>query len=396
MRGDPPAILVLNAGSSSIKFALYRADLTPLARPVIEGEIDGLGVNPALTVYDALLDMRQRFSVPEASGPHAHGAALDLVLHRISLAATVYHIVAVGHRVVHGGVAHAEPVVITPDVLAQLETLTSLAPLHQPHNLAAIRGVTEQLPGVLQVASFDTAFHRTCDERAQRFALPRHFHDEGIRRYGFHGLSYEHIAAQLPRVCGAVPRRTVVAHLGAGASLCALQDGRSVATTMGFTALDGLMMGSRCGSIDPGVILYFLGQRHMTLEAVQRMLYHESGLLGVSAVSGDMRVLLESTQASSHEAVALFCYRVVREIGSLAAALGGLDALVFTAGIGERAHPVRAAICEPLAWLGVALDATANVTHGPLISSPGSAVSVWVIPTDEQGVIARHTKRILG
>jgi acetate kinase len=297
---------------------------------------------------------------------------------------------------VHGGTRFAAPVVVDAATLAALDALVPLAPLHQPHNLAAIRAVAAQFPSVTQVACFDTAFHRTQPPLAQAFALPRAYAREGVRRYGFHGLSYEFVAAALAQTDRrAADGRTVVAHLGNGASLCAMRAGRSVATTMGFTALDGLVMGTRCGAIDPGVLLYLIDHHGMDARALAHLLYEESGLLGVSGRSSDMRELLAARDAASREAVELFVYRIGRELGSMAAALGGLDALVFTGGIGENAAPIRARVCADARWLGLDLDDAANTHGGPCISQPGSRVSAWVIPTDEEEMIALHTRRLI-
>jgi acetate kinase len=304
--------------------------------------------------------------------------------------------VAAGHRVVHGGDAFTHPVLVDSSVLSGLEKLVPLAPLHQPHNLAAIRALAHTRPGMPQVACFDTAFHANQPEVARRIALPREFHDAGVKRYGFHGLSYEYITSVLPRYRGKRARnRVVVAHLGNGASLCAIRDGRSVATTMGFTALDGLVMGTRPGSLDPGVVLHLIEAMGMTAAQVGDLLYRRSGLLGVSGISADMRTLLESNDPRAREAVELFVYRVSRELGSLAAAMGGLDALVFTGGIGEGSAVVRASICRAAAWLGVKLDEAANLGRRPRISAPASRVSAWVIPTDEESMIARHVQAII-
>jgi acetate kinase len=306
-------------------------------------------------------------------------------------------LVAVGHRIVHGGLRFAAPVRIDDEVLAELDRLVPLAPLHQPHNLAAVRAVARQAPDLPQVACFDTAFHRTQPVVAQRFGLPRRFTDEGVQRYGFHGLSYEYVAAVLRRVDAAAGAgRTVVAHLGNGASLCALRNGRSVATTMGFTPADGLVMGTRTGSLDPGVLLYLMTRHGMDTPALEKLIYHESGLLGVSGVSRDIRELIVNGDARAAEAVDLFVYRIGREIGSLAAALGGLDALVFTGGIGENSAPIRERVCTAAAWLGVRLDEEANRRGGPAINRPSSRIAVWVIPTDEERMIADHTRRVLG
>ena len=388
------AILVLNAGSSSIKFALYAGDdgRAP-PEPLLRGQIDALARAPRFVATDRSGAVAGRHDWPrEASLTHAAatGYLLDFIrghAHRIA---------AVGHRVVHGGEYFAAPVTIDDDVLARLERLRPLAPLHQPHNLAAIRAVADRSPGLPQVACFDTAFHRSQPPLAQAFGLPPEIADRGVRRYGFHGLSYEYIAAVLPRfdtaaACG----RVVVAHLGNGASMCAMRAGSSIATTMGFTALDGLLMGTRPGLLDPGVVLYLQNELQMDARAVEKLLYHESGLLGVSGASGDMRTLLARDDQRSRFAIALFCYRAMRELGSLAAALGGLDALVFTGGIGEHAAPIRKAICCDSEWLGVVLDPVANDTGGPRISREGAGASAWVIATDEESVIARHTRALL-
>jgi acetate kinase len=303
---------------------------------------------------------------------------------------------ALGHRVVHGGADYAAPVRVDPAVLAKLEAFVPLAPLHQPHNLLPIRVIAERRPGLPQVAAFDTAFHRTAPELAQAFALPPQVTERGVRRYGFHGLSYEFIAAVLGQSdARAATGKTVVMHLGNGASMCAMAAGRSVATTMGFTAVDGLPMGTRSGSLDPGVILYLMQQLGMDGGEIEKLLYNESGLLGVSGVSSDMRELLASADPRAKFAVDLFVYRIGRELGSLAAALGGLDAIVFTAGIGERAAAIRAGVCRQATWLGVELDPAANARHGPRISTASSRVAAWVIPTNEELMIARHTLALI-
>ena len=320
----------------------------------------------------------------------AWDAALALVLARAQEIASG-PIAAVGHRVVHGGGRFERPVVVAPEILAELAAFEPLAPLHQPQNVAGICAAAAALPAAVQVACFDTAFHHTCPAVATRLAIPRPWHDRGIRRYGFHGLSYESVVARLPEVTGGIPARAVIAHLGAGASLCAVQAGRSIATTMGFTPLDGLVMATRCGSIDPGAVLHLVLREGLSAAAVETMLTRESGLLGVSGISGDMRVLLESADPSAAEAVELFCERAARETASLAAALGGLDAVVFTAGIGEHAPAIRERIAAKLAWLGLELDREANAHHGPRISKRESRVAAWVIQTDEEGVIAAHT-----
>ena len=383
MSGSIPATtLVINAGSSSIKAAAYD-DYGPCLQAHVDIRDDAarLVVRP-----------RDGDEISEQIAASSWQAALDLLFDHLLTAIAPASIAAVGHRIVHGGTHFTAPTVVTPAVLATLDTLIPLAPLHQPQGLAALRTALARLPGAVQVACFDTAFHHTCPPEAMRFAIPRALHDAGIRRYGFHGLSYESVTARLPTVTGRLPERAIIAHLGAGASLCAIRDGRSIATTMGFTPLDGLVMATRCGSLDPGVVLHLAQQRGMPAAEIDVLLSRESGLLGVSGISGDMRRLLASDDPRAAEAIALFCYRAVREMGALVAVLGGLDALVFTAGIGERAAPIRSRIAAGLAWLGLDLDETANATHGPRISTTSSRISAWVIPTDEQSVIARHAR----
>ncbi len=303
---------------------------------------------------------------------------------------------ALGHRVVHGGARHSKPARVTPELLAELEALVPLAPLHEPHNLAPIRMALTMNPELPQVACFDTAFHRTAPELEQAFALPYALYDEGVRRYGFHGLSYEYIASVLPQRAPEIAGgRVVVAHLGNGCSACAMQAGRSVATTMGFTALDGLPMGTRCGALDPGVVLYLMQQKGMSPEAVTDLLYRRSGMLGISGVSSDFRELLASPEPRARFAVEAFCYWTARQIGSLAVALGGLDGIVFTAGVGENAAPIRAAICGACAWLGVELDEAANAAHSDPHHDPTSRIGAYVIKTDENLMIARHARALL-
>ncbi len=388
----PDAILVLNAGSSSIKYAVYERGEAAELTLRLHGHVEGLGGEPRLYVDD--LHRSQDYRALGAGA--GHEAALAAVLEAVDSQLGGLRLVGAGHRIVHGGAGYSEPVVIDEAVLDELHGLEHLAPLHQPHNLAAVEAVRSVAPHLPQVACFDTAFHRTQPAVAQRFALPRAYEQRGVQRYGFHGLSYEYIAGRLPAYDrDAAAGRTIVAHLGAGASLCALRNGQSVDTTMGFTALDGLPMGRRCGSLDPGVVLHMLREAGASVDGVEQMLYHDAGLLGVSGISSDMRVLLDSDAPEAAEAVALFCYRAIREIGALTAALGGLDALVFTAGIGENAAPVRRRIAEGLGWLGLALDPAANEAHGPRISADDSRLAAWVIPTDEERVIAAHTARRL-
>ncbi|MCG5536133.1 acetate/propionate family kinase [Ectothiorhodospira mobilis] len=393
-------VLVINSGSSSLKFALFGHDAVATPEdfhPRYRGHFSGLGERPRFVVQDGEGNARvEELPDDTASGDgFGHEAALHALLDWVEQRPDARRIAAVGHRIVHGGEAYRTPVRLDGRVLDDLERLIPLAPLHQPHGLAPARALSDLRPHLPQVACFDTAFHRHQPRQAQSFALPRRFTERGVIRYGFHGLSYEYIGHVLPARLG-TPRsgRTVVAHLGNGASLCALQDGRSVASTMGFTALDGLPMGTRCGNIDPGVVLHLIAQEGMTPEEVTHLLYKESGLLGVSGISGDMRTLLESNAPEAREAVDLFIYRIVREIGSLAAALGGLDHLVFTAGIGERAAPVRARVAEGCAWLGMAIDQARNTAHEQRISTQDSAVDVWVLPTDEERMIAWHTARL--
>lgn len=389
----PDALLVLNAGSSSLKFSAYPVGTgSPLAR----GQVAGIGAQPRFVLRDGRGEVVEERELEAGVAPD-HEYALGLIVGWCRSRLGGRRLGAVGHRVVHGGVRFAAPVRIDDDVLAELDRLVPLAPLHQPHSLAAVRAVARQAPDLPQVACFDTAFHRIQPEVAQRFGLPRRFEAEGVRRYGFHGLSYEYVAAVLPRVDAAAGAgRTVVAHLGNGASLCALSNGRSIATTMSFTPADGLVMGTRTGSLDPGVLLYLMTRHGMDAAGLEHLIYHESGLLGVSGVSGDMRELLASGDPRAAEAVDLFVYRIGRELGSLAAALGGLDALVFTGGIGENSAAIRERVCLAAAWLGVRLDEDANRRAGPRISRGPGRVSVWVIPTDEERMIADHTRRVLG
>ena len=391
-----PVLIVLNAGSSSLKFQVF--DMPDGAEPqlVWRGLYEGLGGDARFTVKDAsgsILD-ESSWGQGEEIGHE------DSLMHLIAWLREHQEgrkLVAIGHRVVHGGATYSGPVLVDETVLQALEALVPLAPLHQPHNLEPIRIVRRRLPGMPQVACFDTAFHQTQSDIATLFALPREMRDRGVRRYGFHGLSYDYIASILkdydPRLAEG---RVIVAHLGNGASLCALRNGRSIATTMGFSALDGLPMGTRCGAVDAGVIFFMLREMKLSPEAAERMLYTKSGLLGVSGLSNDMRVLRTNaaTNPDAKRAIELFIYRITREIGSLVAALGGIDGLVFTAGIGENDAATRAEVVDGLAWAGLTLDESANGTVGPRISS-GSGSSVWVIPTNEELVIARQTRSVL-
>lgn len=391
-------ILVLNAGSSSLKFRGYEAG-PDAPRLLLRGQVEGIGAEPHFTVSDASGQRREehRWAPGTRLG---HEGAIAHIGDFLRSHGAGHRLVAAGHRVVHGGVRFTRPILVTPAVIDELAALVPLAPLHQPHNLAPIRALAALRPDLPQVACFDTAFHRSAPETAQAFALPQEISARGVRRYGFHGLSYEYIASRLPELAPkAAGGRTVVAHLGNGASMCALLAGRSVASTMGFTAVDGLVMGTRCGSIDAGAILYLMDELKMDTRAVEDLIYKRSGLLGVSGISGDMRTLLASTAPRARFAIELFTYRIGRELGSLAAALEGLDALVFTGGIGEHAAPIRERVCSHARWLGIELDAAANqAAHpadAPRISLEASRVPAWVIPTDEEGMIARHTHALL-
>lgn len=390
------AVLVINAGSSSLKFALFPTEPELASSPALSGQIEGIGATPELSAKDA---GGQRFHEPvTANGglDEQHRDALTHLFDWLTGHNPALDIVAAGHRIVHGGELHSAPLRLNESVLRDLDAFVPLAPLHQPHNLRAVRAVAALLPEIPQVGCFDTAFHRTQPALAEAFALPRAITAEGVKRYGFHGLSYDYVARQLPEVVGECASGAVlIAHLGNGASMCALREGRSVASTMGFTAVDGLMMGTRTGSLDPGVLLYLMEQKGMDAKALTRLLYKESGLLGVSGISQDMRTLLASDAPAAKEAVDLFCYRIAREIGSLAAAAGGLDALVFTGGIGEHAAPVRERVAKLSAWLGVKIDAEANSVHATRIDAPDSGVAVAIVPTNEEGMIARYTAELL-
>jgi acetate kinase len=386
------ALLVLNAGSSSLKFSVFLDEDPP--QPLVRGQIEGLTGQPRFIARNAsAVISRQEWP---ANTPLGHSAAVEFLFAWGRGALRGNRIVAVGHRVVHGGTKFRAPVLIDPAALAELEALVPLAPLHQPHNLAAIRAVESMAPNLPQVACFDTTFHCSQPGAAQVFALPPRYAEEGVRRYGFHGLSYEYIASVLPALDpGAARGKTVVAHLGNGASMCAMANGRSVATTMSFTALDGLVMGTRCGAIDPGVLLYLMDRHGMNARSLEELLYEHSGLLGVSGISSDMRTLLASSEPQAAEAIELFVYRIKRELGSLAAALDGLDAFVFTGGIGENAASIRARVCRDAGWLGLELDEDANASAGPRISRKESRVSAWVIPTNEELMIALHTRSLV-
>lgn len=398
-------ILTINAGSSSIKFALFElngADNTLARHPLLSGQIDGIGAQAKLVAKD---NTGKHFPEVLLTPGIRHQASFDELLRWLGeqRAASLqqnseddWKISAVGHRVVHGGELYSQPMVLTPAVLAELEQFTVLAPLHQPHNLAGIHALTALMPDVPQIACFDTAFHRTQPRVATLFALPKALTAEGVKRYGFHGLSYEYIARVLAEHTPKANGRVIVAHLGNGASMCAMSNLRSQASSMGFTAIDGLMMGTRTGALDPGVILYLLENKSMGVKELTNLLYKESGLLGVSGISQDMRTLLASDDPAATDAVELFCYRAVTQIGSLAAAIGGIDVLVFTGGIGEHAAEIRRRISEGCSWLGLEIDIAANATSDIRISTGNSRVDTLVIPTDEEWMIAQHANDLLG
>jgi len=388
-------ILVVNSGSSSLKFALYPTGV-PASEPLLKGKVTGIGSQPVLTANidgDAVAATEPLNNIPADA---THEWLITQLLERLRSRYVRYNPVAAGHRVVHGGRGFTGPTVVNESVREELERLVPLAPLHQPHNLVAIDAITKVAPELPQIACFDTSFHRTQPRLAQLFGLPREFSDEGMIRYGFHGLSYEYIAGVLPNHLGErAEDRVIVAHLGNGASMCAMRERRSVATSMGFTALHGLMMGRRCGSLDAGVVFHLLQNRGMSITQVQHMLYRESGLLGVSGISNNLQVLQESSDPHAREAIDLFCYRAACEVGSLAVALEGLDAIVFTAGIGENSAEVRKLICARLAWLGVGLDQTANDANETVIGVANSKVDVLVVPTNEETVIAQATRALI-
>lgn len=387
--------LTLNAGSSSIKFAVFDGDSHTDA-PLISGKISGIGTAPVFAAKDAQGETMDADVLGALDAAVEHDTLIAMLLPWLALHTEDRPLLAVGHRVVHGGRFYSAPVRVTPEVIGQLETLVSLAPLHQPHNLAALRAVARWRHETPQIACFDTSFHRTQSRLAQLFAIPRALSDEGVMRYGFHGLSYDYIASTLPQHLGDTAEgRVIVAHLGNGASMCAMKNRASVATSMGFTALDGLMMGRRCGALDPGVVLYLMQEKGMDAAAIETLLYEKSGLFGVSGLTNDMHVLETSDAPYSREAVDLFCYRAAATLAGLVPAIGGLDALVFTAGIGENSATVRSRICAQLAWLGITLDLRANETNETVISTKDASVKVLVIPTDEERVVVNACHALL-
>jgi acetate kinase len=388
-------LLVLNAGSSSIKFGAFTDADGVVGDVVLKGRIEGLGVRPRLVAMNATggLLVDKSYAVGEVRD---HDQAIGVLSAWLQTSPDRGTLIAAGHRVAHGGVRFADPVLIDDVVLSELDRLAPLAPLHQPANVAGIRALRARRPLLPQVACFDTAFHRRHSEIADRFALPEGFYREGVRRYGFHGLSYDHIARRLSTVAPEISaRRVVVAHLGNGASLCGMIGGRSVDTTMSFSSLDGLPMGTRCGALDPGVLIYLLREKRMSVDAVEKLLYTECGLRALSGVSSDMRDLEASDAPSAKLAIDYYVYHICRQIGALAGAMSGIDAIVFTAGIGEKSTTIRKQVCSRLAWLGVDLDDVANEVGGPRISTVASDVSVWVVPTDEESAIARYTADVL-
>ena len=381
------AVLTLNAGSSSLKVALFPASGD---QPMVTGLVDSIGPNAALK----LKNERGEAIAPAPGDMSTHAGAMQTVVATLRRAYPDLDLVAIGHRVVHGGDRHTAPALIDAAELLALEALSPFAPLHQPHNLAGIRAAMESFPGVPQVACFDTAFHRNHPWVNDTFALPRSFYDEGVRRYGFHGLSYDYVSGELARTAPQLAEgRVVIAHLGNGASMCALQDGRSMASTMGFSALDGLPMGTRSGQLDPGVLLYLMDQRGMSAAEISDLLYKKSGLLGLSGLSNDMRKLEAAGTPDAAQAIDYFVFRAQREVGAMAAALGGIDALVFCGGIGENSRLIRARICERLDWMGIEIDHQRNAANDRVISSEMARTTVMIIPTNEELVIARAARK---
>jgi acetate kinase len=386
--------LVLNAGSSSLKFCVYQRPADSAWKLEARGQIEGIGTSPRLSAKDGAGEVLtdEKLSDTISDGHRAIGALTAWLRSKYGGS----RVLGVGHRVVHGGKKYSVPTLITPSVLSDLKELIPLAPLHQPYNLAAIEAVSERIPGVPQVACFDTGFHSGREAVTEIVPLPREMCQAGLQRYGFHGLSYEYIASVMPQIAPEIAgKKVVVAHLGSGASLCAMKDGKSVDHSLGFTALDGLCMGTRPGAIDPGIVLYLFQTLGLSAKEVENILYKKSGLLGISGISNDMRDLLERTEPEARLAVDYFIYRIAKEIGALASVLGGVDGLVFTAGIGENSAEIRRRICRSCAWLGVEMDEKLNTAKDPKISAPRSKVSAWVIPTNEELMIARHTGMLL-
>ena len=389
------SIVVLNAGSSSIKFCMFVLRGNEM-RVAARGQIEGLLTSAEFVSKNEKGNLLSEKAWGEGRSL-SHEEAIDFLVTHLRDELKEHRLIAVGHRVIHGGSDLTKPLRINRELVAKFEEFIPLAPLHQPHSLAPIRFLLENAPDLPQVACFDTSFHRTIPQVSQLFALPLEYYETGVRRWGFHGLSYEFIASVLPDYDNKASHgRTVVLHLGNGASMCAMNNSRSVACSMGFCAVDGLMMGTRSGSLDPGVILYLITQRGMSAGEVERLIYTKSGLLGVSGITSDMRALLSSDDPRAKLAIDLYVYRIQKELGSLAAALKGLDALVFTGGIGENAETLRTRVCRDAGWMGVELDDEANVEHGPRISTPNSRVAAWVIPTNEELMIAQHTQSVLG
>lgn len=393
------AVVVINAGSSSIKFAVYALAYDTFSLNLrYRGKITSIGHRNDFILVDnngSVLVIAEQL-LKETRKIRNHGQALSVISDWINGQKSEFSLIAAGHRVVHGGKKFSSPVIVNEEILADLKSFIPLAPLHQPYQTAAIETLAQQHPGMPQIACFDTAFHRRQPLVAQQFALPRSLQQQGIVRYGFHGLSYEYIADVLPKYMNSVAEgRVIVAHLGQGASMCAMQSRRSIATTMSFSPLDGLPMGTRCGTLDPAVVFYLVKEKGMDIDAVSDLLNYKSGLIGVSGISSDMQELLDSDNPQAKEAIDLFIYRTNRELGSLAAALNGLDALVFTAGIGEHAHRIRERICREASWLGIHIDEAANAAGRPQLSTARSPVSVWMIPTDEERMIAQHVKNLI-
>jgi acetate kinase len=386
-----PVIATFNTGSSSLKFSLYRAGAGQLAERLLGGKLTGLGAHLTVDMDTTNESHRRQFADALSNVDPAPKCLIPELARCLSAAIDGSELIAAGHRIVHGGQACDGPRLATPELLDALDKLSVFAPDHQPYNLAGVRSLATQFPGLPQSLSFDTAFHSAQPREARLYALPRELTEAGLQRYGFHGLSYAYIAGTIPDVLtGVSHRKTIVAHLGSGASLCAIRDGTSIATSMGLTALSGIPMATRCGDLDPGAVLYLIGSQKMTPNAVSDMLYHKSGLLGVSGISGDIRDLLASPAPEAEVALDVYTYRIAREIGSLTAALNGLDAIVFTGGVGENSREIRRRVCARLSWMGIGLDTALNESGAGIVSAQHSAITVAVIPTNEEEVIARE------